>query len=75
MAIEIARILQSYANTQVTLLDAAPDTIQSSLKCIGEGATGEIELLNRILMINDTAVNINNVNLILINFYQKIFFS
>ncbi|XP_017779765.1 PREDICTED: fatty acid synthase-like isoform X2 [Nicrophorus vespilloides] len=56
LALEISRILQKTANTQVTLMDAAPETIQAAIKYLGKDSSNEVNLLNRILSINDAEV-------------------
>lgn len=59
LAIEIARILEKKGeNTLVYFIDGAPETIQAALKHLGEGVTAEVNLLSRILNINNTDVSI-----------------
>lgn len=57
LAIEVARILERKgANTLVYFIDGAPETIQSALKHLGEGVAAEVNLLSRVLNINNSDV-------------------
>lgn len=61
LAIEIARILEKKgANTLVYFIDAAPETIQSALKHLGEGVAAEVNLLSRVLNVNNSDVRVLN---------------
>lgn len=57
LTIEISRILQKRANTQITFIDGAPDTIQAALKHLGEGVQSEMNILTKVLNINNNDVS------------------
>ena len=48
--------MQKYANTQVTFVDAAPDTIKTALSHLGASVNLEINTLSRLLNITSTEV-------------------
>lgn len=57
LAIEVARILEKQgASTLVYFIDGAPETIQAALKHLGEGARAEVNLLSRVLNVNNMEV-------------------
>lgn len=57
LAIEVAKILERKgANTLVYFIDAAPETIQAALKHLGEGVAAEVNLLSRVLNVNNSDV-------------------
>lgn len=61
LAIEVARILERKgANTLMYFIDAAPETIQAALRHLGEGVIAEVNLLSRILNINNSDVSRHN---------------
>lgn len=58
LAIEIARLLERKgATTLLYFIDAAPETIQAALKHLGEGVPAEVNLISRILNINNPDVS------------------
>lgn len=57
LAIEVARLIEEKGGTTlVYFIDGAPETIQAALKHLGEGVHAEVNLLTRILNINNTDV-------------------
>lgn len=58
--IEVARILEKYgASLHLYFIDAAPETIQSAIKHLGENSKSiETNLLARVLKLNDIDVRI-----------------
>lgn len=54
LAIEVTRILErTGASTLLYFIDGAPETIQAAIKHLGEGVNAEVNLLTRILNINN----------------------
>lgn len=62
LTIEIVRILEKKSKAQITLIDGAPDTIQSALNYLGEGVQSELNFLRKILNINNNDVSIIDFN-------------
>lgn len=58
LAIEVTKILEKTGiNTLVYFLDGSPETIQAALKHLGDGVNAEVNLLTRVLGINNADVN------------------
>lgn len=62
LALEIAKNLERDGrNTLVYFVDAAPDTMQSALRIMGDGVAREVYLITKMLNLNDSDVSSDSI--------------